>query len=526
MNSITQMNSVKFNKYIGISFGKINNHLKPSSINMHFLAQQEFESGAIFRIGDGGLVFSPKDKELIKYRREIFDYCFEDDHSLVIERNLSFDVCRIILPSFNIRYIDSTEVEVESFITFFENGLFSINYIYNFHENMSAQSISKVKIWNDAEYILIDKLFYGKLRLKAENVNDEILNSDDLEYIGIQISDLKTWDLSLNRMMMEFVESFIKEEFTYYLYSESYECYYLSYMDNSHDNSPVFSHWDVFRLIESRSASYVFNEKSVHVPVNLSFSVVEKLWIHRNYCVSFGLENDRRTDISKKIEHNNIRNFTLILILLEHYLIDKYNIIDKIRYLRKLDLFNLSSGALLEIHSSLLDLHFDRTTFDFQLNRGSKLSLNVINIFEIDKLYKELENQIKKIEKIIELRNLNYKEEENRQKEKRDLLIQVFAIILAIPAITQIVDLFKQLIDPQIDGIATTVIKINLIIGMLLLFIILVKLQGQKKLIKFLSLFIVLVLVNIFLIFINEDLREGVLNTFQTLERVSKNYLN
>lgn len=446
MYEIPSLKEVSLNRIIETFYGKYyfteeeSRHINPAVIGMYFISQKDYVSGAGIRNGDLMIQFDPKNSK--SYYRELFDYLITEDNRLITDRKPGFEVVRVILPDFKL-LLDDYEIFIETLATFYEDGFFSLTYVYHIDNNIDSKMIKKILDFN-VSHILMDTLLFNKLRFNSDELNN--IDYKNIEYIGLDIKDFFSYT-SKTGFMLEFLFSYFKEDkIKYIMYNQEFSYYRISSQKNFTQNKIL----DIHKIIQRRPSSFIFNKNVSELPIDVSNSNIHQMWLCSNYVLS--LEKDLK--IPSNNENVELHKFNTdvtiaqFFVTIEYLIVDKLRILDLIEDVKSYNFFDMSNKELLKINQKLVEVNFTKNTFNFLINKGYKLSDLVIKTIKIESLYYELNTQIKRIEKVIRLRELEQKEIElkesnkiNNLRHRTNLILQTFTLLVAIPAITQFIDI-------------------------------------------------------------------------------------
>lgn len=473
---------VKFGKF-NVSLAELAD-LTPARINMSFMAQDEFDSGCGFRINNFESLFLKFD-DRVSYEDEFVKMLSSFDGNFIENRNLTFELTRVVLPTYAIKYNDDKIIEIESFASFFRDGYFSITYRYKDLDNvLSYELIDRIKNWSNIQYLCFDELLSKKLKLevdldKIESFSynlpkkDNYIEYDNKKietfYIGYDYRELNNFNLldSKIKFMLEFICSYIftdrEIEPNYITYNPSFYFYYLKDKLNtsfSGDYMEVTGK-NIRKIIENRPSFYSYNNL-VNEPLNdISVSKIQKILFSNKYLISI-IPDLKKEKYSKEkfdfILENNMKAFAQSFVTIEFFLIERFKIIKGINELKHINFEGVNKYELYRIKADLMDLQLETNTYDFLFIDGNKISDIVKNTLKINSLYDELNFLYKKIENTIE-------EESTKQQDKSNLLIQILSLLISIPSTSVVIDyLFAILSINDISPRILSLIKLSIIV--------------------------------------------------------------
>lgn len=432
--------------------------LHPMDVNIKFFTQNEFKNYCGIRQNDAIIQIKLKDNaaEYIDYfQRGLLDI----DDKLITDRGIMFDICRVTLPSFYIRFKDDFYINIEAFVTFYNNNIFTITYVYNeIEETMSQELIYNLFTWSEFEHIFFDELMMEKLRFRKDNAVHTKIDKpskikEDKKYWGVDRKSLEENGLALEKVdfMLEFLFSYLKDDkykITYNLFSMTYRFYNIYNKSTgkiiNKENESIL----LRKIIEARPNYYEFNDNIHNSFVNVSALSNHFLYASSDYTISIRYkEKNEDEDI---IEYFNQQSIHQLYAVVEHHLINKTRIMSSLSILKKELYQDLSKDELHSYKNQLIDLESELSTFNFEIINCVYLSETIKHVLRVDTLTNELTFLYNKIENSIDTKN-------SIQNEKLNKIFQFIAIIISLPAITEVIDLLfdaKQNADASISTIA------------------------------------------------------------------------
>lgn len=506
---IETLDNVKIDEFIEVFVGKLyilnedgdeEDVFTPAELSIKFMLQNDFESHCGLKHEDKILrIHTNHMNELINYKDDFLRTLSVIDDYLVTDRKTMFEICRIPLPTFAIMHEDGEIIEIEAFATFFKKGYFTITYIYkNVAKTLCQDNLNNIELWTSLKYILMDELLIDKLKIDLRNADITQINKRDKEnerlLIGVGRNDLEEFDLLSTKIsfMMEFIVSYLSEEkvFIYSrIYKNNYRFYCLSSKNNdSKDNFEIES--TIIRarkVIERRPKSYIYNDKVHDSFVDISVNENCPFKLNNSLCIIFDLEKGlvAGEDLLNKEQYQ--LNICQAFALIEFYLSDYVRLMEVASKLKMRLYEELNKEDLYKVKTELLDIQSDFNVFNFGQIEAVTLSDTIKQVFKIDQLNMEFNNLYKKVEYISQMEKSIHDDRELKIKEKANYLFQLIALIISIPAITQVIDLVYDIFyfNDSIYWQVNSLIKLG--VFLLILYIVLYLSYKNKQFYKTVS---------------------------------------
>lgn len=466
------MDGININKYIETWYFRLEKNGEPVEVipfNWAFSTNKYYDSDVpVAQLEGFNLLFNTNKKSTVDYRFDFKEKLSEKDRHAINERDTFHSLMRAYLPKFSLITENDEEIEVDEFVTVYEDGYCSITHVYNLNGHKFDKDLSNNLLnWGNMKYTKIDMVTYSMLRIENEaplhfsNVDiptQELLNvlngvdgyrkfSIGLDIIITILSDFfRNEDNNLNDKVLFTVKKCIPI-FRYYQFES-----------NVVPDKNVVD--ELRSVLQNNPAEYVFNKNIDDVGLDLT-------QYEKSKTIGYGNMLIHINGVNFKHELEIIVSYFM---LFDYFLIEKaknYSALVKFREIEK----NEDVENLMEIRSKIIkslktDLLYDFSEDNYIKAKAVMKCLHIsIYIKELEQMYQrisdtiikvkdkqnaEREKQNEEIEKQKEKQNEEIEKQIEKKREKMNFQIQIFALILAIPAIFSVIDIFYATDMPKL----------------------------------------------------------------------------
>lgn len=476
------MQDIFINKYIETWYFKLEKNGQPIEVipfNWAFSTNKYYDSDMpLAEFGAFNLTHHDGRRADIDYSFEFKEMLSAKDRYSINERDTFYSLMRAYLPKFSLITEEDEEIEIDEFVTIYEDGYCSITHVYNLngHEFDEALSINLLH-WKSMKCIRIDKNTYRILRIENETPKDfrtaDISAQDLLNGIN-GLDGYRKFSIGLD-IVLTILNDFFKNEdnnsndevmitvkkcipiFRYYQFNS--------------DTEPDKKIIDELRnALQNKQKEYVINKNVDDIGLDLTQYKNSKTIGYGNMLIHIN---------GSEFKHE-LEIIVSYFMLFDYFLIEKvknYSALVKFREIeRSQDVENLMEVQADIVKSLKTDLLYDFNEDNFIKAKAVKKCLHIdIYTNELKRMYQRINDTILKVkEKQHEegeiQREKQEKERERQKKEERDtqnFKIQIFALVLAIPAMFNIIDVFYASDMPKLITFPISYAKILFLIVLL-----------------------------------------------------------
>lgn len=458
------MQGININKYIETWYFQLEVNGQPVEVvpfNWAFSTNVYYDSDIpVAQLQGFDLLFNTNKKSTVDYRFDFKEYLSEKDRYAIKDRDTFHSLMRAYLPKFFLITENDEEIEVDEFVTIYEDGYCSITHVYNLNGHKFDKNLSNNLLnWGNMKYIKIDKNTCELLSLE-----NDIIQSDNFSSFGIAPQELldvlngvdgyKRFSLGID-IIITILGDFYKNEDNNKAMFKVKKCvpifrYYQFESNIEPDKNMVC---ELRNVLNINSTDHVPNKNIDDMGLDLTQYENSKTYGYGNMLIHInGEEFKHELDI-----------MVSYFMFFDYFLIEKsknYSALVKFREIEK----NEDVEDLMEIRSKIIKSLKTDLLYDFSEDNYIKAN-TVMKCLHINMYIKELEQMYQRINDTI----IKVKDKQNREKErqnaeiekknekgrelkieKMNFQIQIFALILSIPAIFSVIDIFYATDMPKL----------------------------------------------------------------------------
>lgn len=387
-------------------------------------------------------IFIPSDRKYdYEYDCDICDDLLKYDRYSIQGRIAFYELMRILLPSYSIVLESDEEIEVQAFLSVYNNGFCGITHVYNKIDMPLSKSTSNFMEYNDdMKYIKLDRLLVDILRITPTDVTDD-------NFIGVGINREDFMSITEGNPFNLHIELIAKilainceddkgniseSEISYTLLKDFFRVYNLL-ADNILDDEDI----ERIRIdIEELDELHHFNYNVYTELLDLSVDKNESIFLSYKYLLFI-----KQADYKAKN-----RRFISMYALTELFLNERCKLYEAQRELKELNYNNSKSiEDLINFRNKYLDIIKLNLGYELFRPEEAQSAEHIKDVLRINYIHSEITTlfekyfQISRLDKEVEEKRKQIKEQEKDRRFNK--LIQIVTLILAIPAITQIIDI-------------------------------------------------------------------------------------
>ena len=442
---------VYIDRYIETSYFRLFNNNSPVSVvefNAAFATTKFYNSKApVARHGLNDFRFSPKDRLEYCYDSSFFDCLVEKERYAIVDRVAFYTLMRAMLPSFKLIVDDKTEINVDAFASIYEDGYCSITYIYSCNENSYDERFEDIiGNWSKIIGICINKNLYDMLKFENDTVGndfEEVCIPIEVFFSAIEYNDKFLHNIIIiQTILASSADNFVviegdvakktKREDVHYSterFPHIYRYYQFSARTKMSDDTLNY----IRKIIEQLGNKPIFNPLMTETLTDLTIYQNYQILINSSYLICF----------RKTLEEYNENILVPFFIFSDYALLQKHKAITALVQFKRIEkLEEQNVNTLLELKKALIANISVDILYDFSYIKEEVAAKTIFDCINTNAYIEELRKVYSRIEQELLTKEQRDKEEQQSWFNKR---IQIITLILTIPSVSVIVDIFYQI---------------------------------------------------------------------------------
>ncbi len=426
----------KLSKYFHTSFIKIlidNNPVDNLDILYSFASNgfYDCDAGVAQLGGDMFLRFSNGKKI---FECETCDDLISIDNSKFPHNDIFHNISRIKLPSFELILQDDSIVDVKAFLSVYKNGFCGITYAYNnVNKFVEKNNINKIVQWGYVKYIKLPKEITDIMHLEVVNANSGPIVVDIFEFMEPYST---VFDFMKSVVLNILINAQNKRRISTYSIqpSKCFAYFQLEAVAMKKDTDTS----DLIKLFGSPGNNYI--EESLREEIcNLSYSDG----------ITYLLTQRSLLEVS--YDKNSNSKIVELFHSIDYLLNEKNKLYDALERIIKIENQPelLDEKIISQFKDNYLEVLKSNFVYDFSISGEYNLIMMIKKVLKNDIILDELERIFNRYQnKSILMAEKREKNKELAEKAKEKInnnIIQFLTLLLAIPAVSNIVDIFYSI---------------------------------------------------------------------------------